>query len=143
MKVSHVQQPSASICRQPGGYSSLLDFHNRGPAVSLVDVVPSHHCGLPQLKPTPLTCYICIKLEGVAIHTKINLLLRHFSCLYEHLHLPKFSTIQYTNSLKQYSVKMVTMVSVNTHALQTNQVTLADDAYLTGEYHEETGQTCL
>ena len=36
---------------------------------------------------------------------------------------------------------MVTLVSVNSHALQTNQVTLVDDAYLTGKYHEENGQT--
>ena len=48
---------------------------------------------------------------------------------------------------KKYSAKIthrvVTLVSVNSHALQTNQVTLADDAYLTGKYHEENGQTCL
>ena len=29
--------------------------------------------------------------------------------------------------------RVVTLVSVNSHALQTNQVTLADDAYLAGK----------
>ena len=49
----------------------------------------------------------------------------------------------YLITLEKYSVKIshrvVTLVSVNSHALQTNQVTLVHDAYLTA--HEENGQT--
>ena len=41
-----------------------------------------------------------------------------------------------TEYLPKITHRMFTLVSVNSHALQTNQVTLADDAYLT---HEENG----
>ena len=47
-KSSSLSSNDRRVCRQPGGYSSIR-ANNRGPDISIVDVL-SHHCALPQPK---------------------------------------------------------------------------------------------
>ena len=99
-KPSSLSSNDLRVCRQPGDYFLA---NNRGPDISTVDVVLSHHCAPKTENDTvPSTHYVRVMIAGVAMRSRIqklkyqNFCWRHFSCLYENLHLQKYPAMRYT-----------------------------------------------
>ena len=92
MTVSQVHW-AATIGEYAANQVAICHFlaNNRGPDISSVDVVLSHHCALPPPKAenntVPSTRYVGVMIRGVAMRRRIrklyyeNFCWRHFSCV--------------------------------------------------------------